>query len=93
MIELLFILPSPHPEAPACPSNPEMFRAKERAPTHFPFVVYIFGFTVESIKELESVSVADKRIFFFHFSFVPIMFLSSFQYVPQVPNMFPNTIP
>jgi hypothetical protein len=33
-----------------------MLRAKEHAPTPFPFVVFIFGFAVGSIKELGSAS-------------------------------------
>jgi hypothetical protein len=49
---LLVNLPSPHLGALARPSTLKVLRAKERAPTPFPFVVYTFGFTVESIKEL-----------------------------------------
>jgi hypothetical protein len=33
-----------------------MLRAKEHAPTHFPFVVFTFGLTIESIKELGGAS-------------------------------------
>jgi hypothetical protein len=42
VIDLLIIYPSPHPEIPARPSTPKMLRAKEHAPTPFPFVVFIF---------------------------------------------------
>jgi cytochrome bd-type quinol oxidase subunit 2 len=49
---LLVNFPSPHPGAPACPSTFEMLQTKERAPTHFAYVVFTFGLTVESIKEL-----------------------------------------
>jgi hypothetical protein len=33
-----------------------VLRAKEHAPTHFPFDVFIFGFVVESSKELGGAS-------------------------------------
>jgi len=49
-------LPNPHPKAPACPSTFEMLQARERAPTPFPSIVFIFGLVVESIKELAGVS-------------------------------------
>jgi hypothetical protein len=29
----------------------KVLQAKERAPTHFPSVLFTFGFTIESIKE------------------------------------------
>jgi hypothetical protein len=34
-----------------------MLRAKKRAPTSFPFVVFTFGFTIEHIKELGGASM------------------------------------
>jgi hypothetical protein len=42
---------SPHPRAPAHPSTPEVLRAKKRAPTLYPSIVFTFGLTIESIKE------------------------------------------
>jgi hypothetical protein len=56
IIELLANLPSPHPEALACPSTFEVLWIKERTPTPFPSDVFTFGLTVESIKELGGVS-------------------------------------
>jgi hypothetical protein len=47
---------SPHLRAPACPSSPKVLQAMERAPVPSPFVVFIFGLVVESIKELWGVS-------------------------------------
>jgi hypothetical protein len=62
VIDLLVNLPSPHPEAPTHPSTPEVLRIRERAPTSSPFVVFTFGFAIESIKELGG---ASPRIFMF----------------------------
>jgi hypothetical protein len=53
---LLVNLPSRHLGALAHPSTLEVQRARERALTPFPFVVFTFGFVVESIKELGGVS-------------------------------------
>jgi hypothetical protein len=39
-----------------------VLRAKERAPTPFPSVVFIFRLAIESIKELVSASHGIKRI-------------------------------
>jgi hypothetical protein len=50
--ELLVNLPSPHPGAPACPSTPEVQRARERAPTHFPSIVFTFGLVVSPSRSL-----------------------------------------
>jgi hypothetical protein len=36
----------------ACPSTPKVLQAKERTPTHYPYVVFTFGLNYESIKEL-----------------------------------------
>jgi hypothetical protein len=49
VIDLFVILPSPYLGAPTCPSTPKMLWAKERAPTPFPFIVFTFGFAIESI--------------------------------------------
>jgi hypothetical protein len=57
VIELLVNLPNPHPKAPAHPSTPKVLQAKEHAPTPSPSVVFTFGLTVESIKELKDVSI------------------------------------
>jgi hypothetical protein len=56
IIDLLIICLSPHPRAPIHPSTPEMLWAKERTPTPYPFVVFTFGFRVESIRELRGAS-------------------------------------
>ncbi len=56
VIDLLVNLPSPHPNAPTRPSTPKVLWAKESAPTFFPSVVFIFGLTIESIKELGGAS-------------------------------------
>jgi hypothetical protein len=55
VIDLLVNLPSPHPEAPAHCSTPKVMWTRERTPTP-PFVVFIFGLVIESIKELGGVS-------------------------------------
>jgi len=52
---LLVNLPSPHLGTLACHFTPKVLQAKERATTP-PFVVFTFGFVVESIKELGGVS-------------------------------------
>jgi hypothetical protein len=46
VIELLVNLPNPYPGAPTRLFTPEVLRAKERASTPFPFVVFIFGLVV-----------------------------------------------
>ncbi len=56
VIDLLVNLPSFHPGASTCPSTPEVLQAKECAPTP-PSIVFTFGFTIESIKELGGASV------------------------------------
>jgi hypothetical protein len=56
VIDLLINLLNPHLGASACPSTLEVLQARECAPTPFPFVVFIFGFAVGSIKELGSAS-------------------------------------
>jgi len=49
---LLVNLPSPHPKAPACPSTPEVLRAREHAPTPSPSAVFTFGLAVNPSKSL-----------------------------------------
>jgi len=39
------------------PLYPEVLWAKERAPTPFPSIVFTFGLTIESIKELKGASL------------------------------------
>ncbi len=56
VIDLLANLPNPHPGAPAHPSTPEMLHAMERVLIPSPFIVFIFGLVVESIKELRGAS-------------------------------------
>jgi len=48
---LLVIFPSPHPKAPAHPFTPKVLRARECAPTPYPFVIFTFRIIVESTKE------------------------------------------
>ncbi len=64
VIDLLVNLPSPHPRAPTCPSTPKVLWAKERALTPSPSIVFIFGFIVESIKELGGASYSLLLLFF-----------------------------
>ncbi len=59
IIDPFVILPNPHPKAPTCPSTLKVLRAKKRAATPFPFVVFTFGFAVESIKEFGGASTFD----------------------------------
>jgi hypothetical protein len=54
--ELFINLPSPHPEALACPFTPEVLRTKERALTLALFAISIFGLAIGSIKELGGAS-------------------------------------
>jgi hypothetical protein len=56
IIDLLVARPSPHLEAPTCPSTPEVLRTRERTRTPYPFVVFTFRFTIESIRELGGAS-------------------------------------
>jgi hypothetical protein len=56
IIDSLITLPSPHPRALACPSTPEMLRARECTLILYPSIVSTCGFVVESIKELGGVS-------------------------------------
>jgi hypothetical protein len=56
VIDLLVILLAPYPEVSACLSNPKVLRARERAPTPSPSVIFTFKLVVESIKESGSVS-------------------------------------
>ncbi len=51
IIDLLVTCPSPHLEALAHPSTPEVLRAKECTLTPYPSVVFTFGLAIESIKE------------------------------------------
>ncbi len=56
MIELLVDLPSPIMELQHAPLPPKVLRARECAPTPFPFVVFTFELAIESIKELGGAS-------------------------------------
>ncbi len=56
VIELFVNILSPHPGAPTRPFTPKVLRTRERAPTPFPFVVFTFGLTIESIKESRGAS-------------------------------------
>ncbi len=49
----IFLVPSRNSSTP---STLEVLRAKERAPTPSPSIVFIFGFIIESIKELGGAS-------------------------------------
>jgi hypothetical protein len=51
VIELFVTHLSPHLGAPARPSTPKVLRARECAPTPYPFAVFTFKLIVESIKE------------------------------------------
>jgi hypothetical protein len=51
IIDPLITCPSPHPRAPTCPSNPKVLWTRECTPIPFPFDVFTFGLTIESIKE------------------------------------------
>ncbi len=53
---LLVNLPNPHPRALAQPFTPKVLQAREHAPTPSLSVVFTFGFTVESIRELGGAS-------------------------------------
>ncbi len=56
MIQLLINLPSPYFGALARASTLEVLRIKERTLIPFSFVVFTFGLTIESIKELGGAS-------------------------------------
>ncbi len=57
VIELLLNLPSLDPGAPTSPSSPEVLQTKEHVPIFSSSIVFTFGFTVESIKELRGALV------------------------------------
>ncbi len=56
IIDLLVTRPSPRPRALAHPSSPKVLRTREHTPTFSSSVVFIFGFTFESLKECGGVS-------------------------------------
>jgi hypothetical protein len=56
-IDLLVNLRNHHPGTPACPSTPEVLRARDRAPTPSSSIIFIFGLAIESIKEVEGASI------------------------------------
>ncbi len=67
---MLVILPSPYPEAPACPSTFEVLRVRDCAPTLYPFVVFTFRLAIESTKEFGGVSflkIGENFQFFVNF--------------------------
>jgi len=61
VINLFIVLPNPHPKAPACLATLKVLRAKERALTPYPFVVFTFRFVVESTKEFTCASTNVKQ--------------------------------
>jgi hypothetical protein len=63
---LLINLPSPHPRILTRPSTFEALRAKEHTPTLSPCVVFIFGLTVECIKEFGGASKPILKINYPH---------------------------
>ncbi len=56
VIDLLVILPNLHPGVPTRPFTPKVLRAKERAPTPYPYVVFTFKLIVEFTKEFGGAS-------------------------------------
>jgi hypothetical protein len=56
VIEFLVTLSSPHLKIPTRPSTPKMLRARECAPTPYPYVIFTFRLAIESIKEFEGAS-------------------------------------
>ncbi len=56
VIELLVNLPGFHLRAPTCPSTVEVLRAKGRAPTLSPSIVFTFKFVVSPSKNLGDAS-------------------------------------
>ncbi len=61
VIDLLAILPTPHPGAPAHPSTPKVLQARERAPILSPSNVFTFRLVVESIKEFGGASHVEVK--------------------------------
>jgi hypothetical protein len=59
IIDLLVICPSPHHEALARLSHPQMFQVKEHTPIPFS-IVFIFEFVFEFFKEFGGASHLDK---------------------------------
>ncbi len=57
VIDLLVIIPNPHPGTLAHPFTLKVLWARERVPTPSPFVVFTFGFAIESIMESGGVSL------------------------------------
>ncbi len=56
IIDSLITHPSPYHKALARPSTPDLLRTMERTPIHCPFVIFTFGFVIESIKEFGGAS-------------------------------------
>ncbi len=52
IIDLLVTLPSPYPEALACPSTPEVLRVRERTPTLHSSVVFTLDSHLNLLKSL-----------------------------------------
>jgi hypothetical protein len=48
---MLVTCPNPHPEAPARPSTLKCCEPRWHTPTPYPFAIFTFGLTIESIKE------------------------------------------
>ncbi len=64
IIDSLVTHHSPHPRASACSFTFKVLRARERTSTHYPFIVFHLGFTVESIKELGGASYLEWKLIF-----------------------------
>jgi len=57
LTRLIVTRPSPHLGAQACPSTPKVLRTREYTSSPYPSVVFTFGLTTESIKELVGASL------------------------------------
>jgi hypothetical protein len=51
VIDLFVTHSSPYPKTPTCPSTPKVLWIRERAPTPYPSIGFIFKFAIECTKE------------------------------------------
>ncbi len=85
IIDVLVIHPNCHPGAISCPSILKVLRARERTLTFYLFIVFTFGFAIESIKEFGGASLVP----LFCRIILPWLYLK----LPKVPNLFPLLAP
>ncbi len=62
IIDPFITCPSPHPGTPTCLITPKVLWVRECTSTFYPSAIFTFGFTIESIKELEGSSSMPQKM-------------------------------